>query len=188
MTATKKIIKKHSAKLTPKSDTTPATVPIDDSAKLREIRQLVSQNNRSTLDEDLIVCQIYMESRFDENATNGGSSAKGLMQMTQGGVQQVYKYRRQKQLGHMPGDTQTQAAFSDGAAAHASEKIFDPATNIQLGTEYMQYWLDRASSVDAAYKMYRGVSNGIYYKKISACAEKLKNNSDSMQDLRDMVK
>ncbi|WP_322012880.1 transglycosylase SLT domain-containing protein [Paraburkholderia sp. J12] len=185
---TTKVIKTHKAQLTPKSDATPVTVQIDDSARLREIRQLVQTNNRSTLDENLVICQIYMESRFDANATVAGSTAKGLMQMNKGAVQQVYKYRKQKEIGRMPGDPQTHQAFADGAAMHASPAMFDEATNIQLGTEYMQYWVDKAGSLDAAYKLYRGLSNGVYYKKISACAEKLKTDPNSMHPLRDMAR
>jgi soluble lytic murein transglycosylase-like protein len=95
---TKKLIKTHTARLTPTSDTAPATVHVDDSARLREIRQLVRSNNKSTLDENLVICQIYMESRFDSNASASGSTAKGLMQMTKGAVQQVYKRPVQKSL------------------------------------------------------------------------------------------
>ena len=183
----KKAVKTQKAELTPKSDQNPATVPVDDSARLREIRKLVEANNHSTLDENLIICQIYMESRFDAHA-GASHDAKGLFQMQLGGVQQVYKYRKQKERGgRMPSDAQTKQAFSDGAAMHDSPEIFDEATNIQLGTEYMQYWLDRSSSIEDAYKAYRGVDNGIYYKKISAAATKLAADPDSMQVLRDMV-
>jgi soluble lytic murein transglycosylase-like protein len=188
MSATHKVIKKQTAKLTPKSDTTPVTVHVDDSARLREVRRLVRANNRSTLDENLVICQIYMESRFDSNAAPGGSTAKGLMQMTKGAVQQVYKYRAQRALGHMPSDAQTHLVFAEAATVHASPQLIDDATNIQLGTEYMQYWIDKAHSVDGAYKLYRGLSNGIYYQKIKACADMLRADPDSMQLLRDMVK
>jgi soluble lytic murein transglycosylase-like protein len=184
----KKVIKTHTAKLTPKSDTTPATVPVDDSARLREIRQLVKANNKSTLDDNLVICQIYMESRFDSNASPGGSTAKGLMQMTKGAVQQVYKYRAQKTLGHMPSDAQTHQLFAEAAAVHSSSQLTDDATNIGLGTEYMQYWIEKAHSVDGAYKLYRGLSNGIYYQKIKGCADKLRADPESMQSLRDMTK
>jgi hypothetical protein len=51
----------------------------------------------------------------------------------------------------------------------------------------MQYFIDNASSVDEAYKLYRGVRNGIYYRKINACAKILKDDPESMQPLRDMV-
>ena len=184
----KEPIKTQNAALTPKSDKKPATVPVDDSARLREIRKLVEANNRSTLDENLIICQIYMESRFDAHA-GASHDAKGLLQMQLGGVQQVYKYRKQKERGgHMPTDAQTKQAFSDAAAMHDSPEMFDEATNIQLGTEYMQYWIDRSSSIEDAYKAYRGVPNGLYYKKISAAATKLAADPDSMQVLRDMVK
>jgi soluble lytic murein transglycosylase-like protein len=181
-------IKTHTARLTPKSDTKPVTVQVDDAARLREIRQLVRANNQSTLDENLVICQIYMESRFDSNASASGSTAKGLMQMTKGAVQQVYKYRAQKALGHMPSDTQTRQIFVEAAAVHGSRQLNDDATNIGLGTEYMQYWIDNASSVVGAYKLYRGLSNGIYYQKIRSCADKLRADPESMQLLRDMVK
>ena len=163
-------------------------MPVDDSVRLREIRQLVQENNKSTLDENLVICQIYMESRFDSNASPGGSTAKGLMQMTKGAVQQVYKYRGQRALGHMPGDAQTHQLFAEAAAVHASSQLTDDATNIGLGTEYIQYWIDKAHSVDGAYKLYRGLSNGIYYQKIKRCADSLRADPDSMQSLRDMVK
>jgi soluble lytic murein transglycosylase-like protein len=188
MNTKKRLVKKQMAQLTPKSKTAPVPVPVDDSARLREIRALVQANNHSTLDENLIICQIYMESRFDANAAAGGSSAKGLMQMTSTATKQVFKERLKKDLGHTPSDKQSQEAFQDAATFHGTPQIFDEATNIQLGTEYMQYWVDSTSSVDDAYKKYRGVANGIYYKKINACAEKLKGEPDSMQLLRDMVK
>jgi soluble lytic murein transglycosylase-like protein len=129
-----------------------------------------------------------MESRFDSNASASGSTAKGLMQMTKGAVQQVYKYRAQQTFGHMPSDAQTHQIFAEAAAVHGSSQLNDDATNIGLGTEYMQYWIDKASSVDGAYKLYRGLSNGIYYQKIKTCADKLRADPDSMQSLRDMVK
>ena len=159
---------------------------IDDATRLREIRKLVEANNRSTLDTDLIICQIYMESRFDANA-GARQDARGLMQMQKQAVQQVFKYRKQKELDHMPSDKETKAAFVEGASLHNSKKIFDEATNIQLGTEYMQYWIDTTSSIENAYKNYRGVSNGIYYQKISLFAAKLKRNPESMQLLIEMV-
>lgn len=171
----------------PVSDIKPEKVKIDDSARLRAIRKLVEENNRSELGTDLVICQIYMESRFDARA-GAAQNAHGLMQMQKQGVQQVFKYRKQKELGHMPSDKQTKTAFAEAADIHDSERIFDEATNIQLGTEYMQYWIDTSPSVEDAYKRYRGVANGIYYKKISACAAKLTAGPDSMRLLREMVK
>jgi soluble lytic murein transglycosylase-like protein len=155
---------------------------------LDEIRKIVVTNNRSTLSADLVICQIYMESRFDPKA-GAHHSARGLMQMQLNAVKQVFKYRKQKLLGRKTSDKETAAAFLEGAAMHKSPSIFDAATNVQLGTEYMQYWLD-ASNGDkvAAYKSYRGLANGVYYQKINACAIKLAANPTSMQPLLDMVK
>ena len=126
-----------------------------------------------------------MESTFDPRA-GAAHDARGLMQMQKQGVQQVYKYRKQKELGHMPSDRMSRQAFDEAAELHASAQIFDEATNIRLGTEYMQYWLDSAGSIESAYKRYRGVANGWYYARISNCAAKLKQNPDSMDVLREI--
>ncbi len=182
-----KPLAKSQESLTPVTDKKPASVMIDDSKRLKEIRKLVETNNKSSIDTNTIICQIYMESRFDANA-GAGHNARGLMQMQMQAVQQVYKYRKKKQLGRTPSDEQTKVVFAEGKAFHASASIFDEAKNIQLGTEYMQYWIDVSSSIEEAYKKYRGLSNGVYYKKISACATKLATSPDSMQVLRDNIK
>jgi hypothetical protein len=52
----------------------------------------------------------------------------------------------------------------------------------------LQYFIDISSPVAVAYEHYRGLANGIYYKKISACAAKLAASPDSMSLLREMVK
>jgi soluble lytic murein transglycosylase-like protein len=173
--------------LTPTSDKNPALVAVDDSKRLKEIRTLVEANNRSTIDTDTIICQIYMESRFDARA-GATQDARGLMQVQLAGVKQVFKYRKKKELGHMPSDKQTKDAFDEGQKFYAAGKLFDEATNIQIGTEYMQYWIDISPSIEEAYKKYRGLSNGVYYKKISQCAKKLAANPNSMQTLRDEIK
>ena len=77
---------------------------------------------------------------------------------------------------------------------HDSEKLLDEATNIQTGTEYLQLLIVRetAKAVDdpvaEAYKDYRGLRNGIYYRKIKAGADELAKQPDSMDVLRSMVK
>ncbi|MFJ4194003.1 lytic transglycosylase domain-containing protein [Pseudomonas sp. NPDC089534] len=174
--------------LTPKADTASAKIVVDDSQRLREIRKLVEANNRSTIDTNTVICQIYMESHFDANAGLGKHSARGLMQMQKPAVQQVYKYRKKKELGRSPSDPQTQEAFKAGAEFYDSPAIWDEAQNIQIGTEYMQYWLDISSSTEEAYKKYRGIPNGVYYRKISDCAKKLAANPNSMDILRNTLK
>lgn len=60
------------------------------------------------------------------------------------------KYREQKTLGHMPGDTQTHHLFAEAAAVY---ELCDDAVSIGFGTEYIQYWIDQAQFVDGAYKL-----------------------------------
>jgi len=69
MTKTHKVIKKHHTKLTPKSHAAPVAILVDDTARLREIRKLVEENNKSIFDDNLIIFHIYMESRFDSSAS-----------------------------------------------------------------------------------------------------------------------
>lgn len=88
----------------------------------------------------------------------------------------------------MPSDAQTTRAFGEGQAFHNGPLILDEATNIGIGTEYMQYWIDISSSIEAAYKKYRGLPNGVYYAKINACAKQLRGSPDSMDALYGMVK
>lgn len=77
---------------------------------------------------------------------------------------------------------------------HASEAFLDDATNIRTGTKYLQMLIDRQRAkgvrnpVVEAYKKYRGLSNGVYYEKISRAAEQLAADPESVQVLREMVK
>lgn len=167
----------------------PKEVIVDDAQRLKEIREIVNSSNRSSLGDDLIICQIYMESRFDARSGEGVHSAKGLMQMQKNAVRQVYKYREQKSTGKMSGDKKTLELFSAADSFYESESMFNESDNVKIGTEYMQYWIDRADNdLVAAYKKYRGKENGVYYNKIKSCADKLKEQPDNMQLLRDMVK
>lgn len=185
-------IKKHQGKLTPKSDTSPDKVSVDDATRLREIRKLVESNNKSTLSTDLVICQIYMESRFDKNASAQGSSARGLMQLLKAPIRELYRLENLKK----PKEQRKPEAELYKAADkfHDSPDLVDEAVNIQTGTAYLQALIEQETKKGAddpvaeAYKDYRGIRNGIYYKKISGAADKLKADQESMQVLRDMVK
>jgi hypothetical protein len=192
MTTAHKVIKKHTAKLTPKSDTTPVIVQVDDSARLREIRKLVHANNLSGLDDDLIIAQIYMESRFDPDARASGSSARGLMQLLKVPVRELYRLEN----NDLPRASRKpeSSVYAEADRFHNSPKFVDEGTNIQTGTKYLGYLIRHETikgvhePVVEAYKDYRGVRNGIYYRKIKAAADRLANDPENMQILRDMVK
>lgn len=185
-------IKTHTAKLTPVSDRTPDEVKVDDSLRLREIRKLVEANNKSVLSNDLVICQIYMESRFDQNAQASASSARGFMQVLKISVRELYRLdnlkkprrerRPEKQL------------YEEADAFHDSPEFVSEATNIQIGTAYLQVLIDKrtadrsADPISEAYKDYRGTRNGIYYTKIKSAADQLKASPNSMEILRKMVK
>jgi hypothetical protein len=160
-------------------------------ARLREIRRLVHENNRSCLPDELIVCQIYMESRFDSCAQPAGSSARGLMQLLKVANRELF---RLDNLCKPPSQRCAEPAlYAEADAFHASVAFIDEATNIQMGTRYLQALIDRArrekraDSIAEAYMDYRGVSNGIYYRKICAAAERLKRDPDDIGALRVMT-
>ena len=96
--STKKVIKTHTAQLTSISDKKAVDVEIEDLARLREIRALVEANNQSSLPTELVICQIYMESRFDKNARSDGSSARGLMQLLRAPIRELIGSRTSRNL------------------------------------------------------------------------------------------
>ncbi len=160
-------------------------------ARLRAIRKLVEQNNQSCLSTEMIVCQIYMESRFDSGAQAEGSSARGLMQLLKVANRELFRLDNLRKPLHT---RQPEPALYQAADAfHDSPAFIDEATNIRAGTRYLQAMIDKAKregSVDPvaeAYKDYRGVRNGIYYQKIRMAAERLKKSPDDVEVLRKLV-
>lgn len=160
-------------------------------ARLREIRRLVHENNRSCVPDELIVCQIYMESRFDSCAQPAGSSARGLMQLLKVANRELFR------LDNLCKPTSQRCAepalYAEADAFHASPAFIDEATNIQMGTRYLQALIDRAKRekradpIVEAYMDYRGVRNGIYYRKIHAAAERLERDPDDIGALHAMT-
>lgn len=160
-------------------------------ARLRAIRKLVEENNQSCLSTEMIVCQIYMESRFDSEAQAEGSSARGLMQLLKVANRELFRLDNLRQPMHA---RQPEAAlYRQADAFHDSPAFIDEATNIRTGTRYLQVLVDRArrqgsaDPIAEAYRDYRGVRNGIYYRKISAAAEKLKRDPDGVAVLQEMI-
>ena len=153
--------------------------------RVREIRELVAANNRSCLPHELIVCQIYMESRFDACAQPAGSSARGLMQLLRVANRELF---RLDNLHKPPAERCPEdELYARADAFHDSPAFVDEATNIQCGTRYLQLLIDRARAarfpdpIAEAYKDYRGVRNGIYYRKICAAADRLKRDPDGVE-------
>jgi hypothetical protein len=160
-------------------------------ARLRAIRKLVEENNQSCLGTETIVCQIYMESRFDRCAQAEGSSARGLMQLLKVANRELFRLDNLRKPLHT---RQSEAALYRSADAfHDSAAFIDEATNIRTGTRYLQALIDKArregsaDPIAEAYKDYRGVRNGIYYQKILAAADRLKRDPDGVEALLELV-
>jgi hypothetical protein len=160
-------------------------------ARLRAIRRLVEANNQSCLGTETIVCQIYMESRFDRCAQAEGSSARGLMQLLKVANRELFRLDNL----HKPAGARRPEAdlYRAADAFHDSAAFIDEATNIRTGTRYLQALIDKArrdgspDPIAEAYKDYRGVRNGIYYQKIRAAAERLERDPDCVEALRELV-
>lgn len=156
------------------------------------IRKLVEANNRTSLPVEVTICRIYMESRFDKAAQAQGSSARGLMQLLRAPVRELY---RLENLNRPRAERRPEAdLYREADALHDSPDLIDEATNIRIGTSYLQALIDErtadhsADPIAEAYKDYRGIRNGIYYTKIKGAADNLAAKPESMQVLRDMVK
>ncbi len=193
MPKSKTFVKTHAVKLALQPKTAPPVlVSVDDTARLKEITALVLANNKSTISTEAIVCQIYMESRFKSSASGVGSTAKGLMQILKGSVRELYRLDNLKKAAK---ERHTdEAVFREADIFFKSAKMDEDATNIQIGTRYLQELIDKqtkkkaADPIAEAYKDYRGLRNGIYYKKISAAAAALKKTPDSMAPLTEAFK
>src|SRR5438874_10747864 len=103
--------------------------------RVREIRELVAANNRCCLPHELIVCQIYMESRFDACAQPSGSSARGLMQLLKVANRELFRLDnlRKPPPERCPEDE----LYARADAFHDSPAFIDEAPNIQFGTRYL---------------------------------------------------
>jgi RHS repeat-associated protein len=95
---------------------------------LSAISNLVAENNKSSQSDYLIIALIYKESGFDPTARSNvsGSSATGLMQMTRTAVAEVNR---------VLGTEYTHASMTNAA------------TNIQVGSAYLQIRIDRAGDL-----------------------------------------
>lgn len=94
-----------------------------------QIKELVRENNRSRLPDELIIALIYKESSFNPQARTQepGSTASGLMQVTE----RAWKVVHEERLN-----------YGKGNSPNFGEHVFDPATNIQRGTAYLQHRID----------------------------------------------
>ena len=77
------------------------------------VKQLVKDNNKSSLSDEFVICLIWKESNFNESKKNTASSAIGLMQLTNGVMIEVNR------------------AYN---TSFTYEEMTDAAKNIQCGT------------------------------------------------------
>ncbi|MBW8811529.1 MAG: transglycosylase SLT domain-containing protein, partial [Lysobacter sp.] len=127
------------------------------------------------------------ESSFNAEAGKNKHQARGLMQVQPNAIRQVYAVRLKKKLGRTPTDVEKKKAFDDADVDYAKGVLFDEAKNIQIGTEYIQYWLDKSNGdIAKAYVGYRGPDEPTYYSRIKTTADKLRADPNSVKPLLEM--
>lgn len=89
-------LKDHSGSLVKTENKKEEIVLVDEAKKLKEIRSVVESSNQSSLSNDLIICQIYMESQFNKRNRENVHNARGLMQLQRDAVREIYVYRKRK--------------------------------------------------------------------------------------------
>jgi hypothetical protein len=128
-----------------------------------QIKALVKENNlgTQTITDEVAIAICYLESRFDPYADPGPGAAKGLMGLTRTAM---------KEIGYDPDD------------------VFDPETNIQAGTEYLQTRIYK-SGVIAGLNRYGDPTYPNYAGTILKAANPLilNTNQDPMQILRGII-
>lgn len=122
-----------------------------------QVKRLVRENNRSELPDEMIVAIIFKESSFDPSKRSD-TGASGLMQITKGTWTDFHK----RGLKSPEPDY---------------KHVFDPATNIQRGSAYLQMRLkEKDGSIERALKGYGPPKELGYAADIIAATKALQEN------------
>lgn len=107
---------------------------------LKYIKIVEEKSDKYNLDPALVMAVINVESHFNEKAVSN-KGAKGLMQITEG--------------------TGLWASESIGINNYNDEKLFEPETNIEIGTWYLNKLIQQFDNVDVALAAYNGGSGNV---------------------------
>jgi hypothetical protein len=127
-----------------------------------QVKELVRENNRSKLPDEMIIAVIFKESSFNPGAHNRtkDSDEAGLMQMTRGAWTDAHR------------------RLAKGTKHEFEGSAFDPAINIQLGSTYLQQRIDWArGNLEEGIAGY-GTGKPEYAQDIIAATKALQQNPD----------
>ncbi len=124
--------------------------------------KLVRDNNLSRQNGSVIMAIAWQESSFDPNAKSQTSDASGLMGLEQIAIKDV--------LSKVPGFP-------------AQPDVFDPATNVRLGSAYLQILVNRWGDLPTALKNY-GPAPAYPNRILDAASALQQNPNDPMAVLR----
>jgi hypothetical protein len=125
-----------------------------------QIAALVTATNLSGQNNQLIICIIWKESGFDPTVSNGKHI--GLMEVGPGALS----------------DVQKKASFGAGTG-FANADLFDPATNISVGTYYLGLRFQGTGNLNQGLDAY-GTGPG-YSDNILDCEQCLLNQNKNRQ-------
>lgn len=125
-----------------------------------QIKELVRENNRSKLPDEMIIAVVFKESSFDPSARSKSSSESGLMQ-----------------VGKRAWTDTHQNVLKQRDVPDFQKNVLDPATNIQRGSAYLQLRIDRArGDISQGLNGYRGGVEPGYASDVLAATRALKQN------------
>ncbi len=127
-----------------------------------QVKELVRENNRSKLPDELIIAVIFKESSFKpwERNRDPKSSEAGLMQVSKRAWEDVH-----------------QNVLKQREVPDFNQHIFDPVTNIQRGSAYLQLRIDRLrGDVSGGLNGYRGGVEPGYAADVLAATRALQQN------------
>lgn len=142
----------------------PLDVATQRSARLifDQVKDLVPGNNRSgAFTDECVIAVCWKESSFDPSAQSGGSTAAGLMQMTNPAITTVNK-------------------ITPAGVHFEHDDMFVPAKAIQCGTYYLQYLYEHADNDEAKALDRYGTGAGYSKNVIAAETCQRKPGSDPM--------
>lgn len=130
-----------------------------------QIKELVRENNRSKLPDEMIIAVIFKESSFNPSArsNNPKSTESGLMQIGQPAWRDVH-----------------QNVLKQKKTPDFQSNVFDPATNIQRGSAYLQARIDRVGGdISRGLNGYRGGVEPGYAADVLAATQTLQQNPEN---------
>ena len=126
-----------------------------------EIAQIIKDNNHSPLSNEMVMCLMWQESGFDPDVENDG--ARGLMQIRK---------------------NQALAQVNKKSGPFAWQDLFDPSTNTEVGTLYLNWVSQRPGDLDRNIQRRYGTGDDYPVAKMRQCEKCLQETCSKDGDVK----